>query len=171
MESSNDAAAWMRAGDDAQIVASMLEVYEDVARRIAERGPACWASGRCCSFETSGHRLYVTGVEVALTVRGVAGESSASGSGGVALTSESLADAVSRGGCPFQVGNLCGAHPHRPLGCRVYFCDRSAQDWQQSLYEKALARVRRIHESHAIPYRYGEWRSMLGAVLEAGFSS
>jgi hypothetical protein len=52
-------------------------------------------------------------------------------------------------------------HRDRPLGCRVYFCDRSAQDWQQDLSERALAMVRAIHDRHGIEYRYGEWRTML----------
>lgn len=146
----------------------MADVYADVQREIDSRGPACWTSGRCCNFERTGHRLYVTGVEVALTVLGLA---QAPGGGGVALTRASLDDALSRGGCPFQVGHLCGAHAHRPLGCRVYFCDRTAQQWQHDLCEDALARVKALHDAHAIPYRYGEWRAMLAEMLDAGVSS
>jgi Fe-S-cluster containining protein len=63
--------------------------------------------------------------------------------------------------CPFQVSNLCSVHSIKPLGCRVYFCDRSAQQWQQELSERSLQEIRAIHDEHGIPYRYGEWRSML----------
>ena len=53
----------------------------------------------------------------------------------------------------------------RPLGCRVYFCDRSAQEWQQNLSERMLALVRTVHNEHDIEYRYGEWRSMLSRFI------
>lgn len=78
-----------------------------------------------------------------------------------ALSQASLADALVRGGCPFQAAKLCGVHALRPLGCRIYFCDQSAQGWQQDLSEALLARIRALHDQFNIPYRYGEWRAML----------
>jgi hypothetical protein len=47
----------------------------------------------------------------------------------------------------------------------VYFCDRSAQEWQQALSEHGLAQIRALHDRHGIEYRYGEWRSMLDQVV------
>ncbi len=73
-----------------------------------------------------------------------------------------LQAAAGRGGCPFQIDNLCGVHAIKPLGCRVYFCDRSAQEWQMELSERLIGRVRAIHDEFGIEYRYGEWREMLG---------
>src|SRR5262249_48817981 len=74
----------------------------------------------------------------------------------VALTADSLSVALARGGCPFQLANLCGVHAIKPLGCRVYFCDRSAQRWQQELSESMLAQIRATHARHAIAYRCAE---------------
>lgn len=73
----------------------------------------------------------------------------------------------SRGDCPFLVDRLCSVHAIKPLGCRVYFCDPSAQIWQQELSEAGLARIRSLHDRHGIEYRYGEWRGMLEAVVAA----
>jgi len=122
-------------------------VYADVALQVEARGPACWASGRCCNFEKAGHLLFVTGLEAAWTVL-------RSGRGG---TGEP-------GGCRFQEGNLCGVHEVRPLGCRVYFCDRSAQDWQHSLSEHGQAQIRGIHDRNSLTYRYSEWRWLLSVL-------
>lgn len=158
---------WLASGANPEIIAEMERIYADLQREIEARGPVCWASGRCCNFGRAGHRLYVTGVEAALTVRGLATLSQTADGGRVSLTKATLEDAIARDGCPFQRDNLCGVHPVRPLGCRVYFCDRSAQGWQQELYERALARVKAIHESHGVPYRYAEWRAMLGEILGA----
>lgn len=85
-----------------------------------------------------------------------------------ALTMHDIDAARARGGCPFQQSNLCSVHAIKPLGCRVYFCDRSAQEWQRSLSEAALADIRAIHDAHAIEYRYGEWREMLNAIVQTG---
>jgi Fe-S-cluster containining protein len=132
-------------------------VYSDVAAQIEARGPACWASGRCCHFESAGHLLYVTGLEAAYVV--------------VGLQEERRKELVqSRGlyhGCLFQSANLCTVHGIKPLGCRVYFCDRSAREWQQSLSEHGLAQIRGLHDRHGIEYRYGEWRAMLDQVVRA----
>lgn len=147
------AEAWLAAAADPTVALELEAIYTFAAAEIESRGPACWASGRCCNFEAAGHRLYVTGLEAAYTALRV---------GPGVLTAESLKAAMARGGCPFQATNLCGAHEIRPLGCRVYFCDRSAQEWQQDLCERALLRLRGLHERRRIEYRYGEWRGMLG---------
>lgn len=145
------ARAWLDAVRDADVRAELERVYDDVRTEVETRGPACWASGRCCNFERTGHLLYVTGLEAAHTIDGLERT----------LSTGDVQNARSRGGCPFQDMNLCGEHAIRPLGCRVYFCDRSAQSWQQDLAERMIARVRTIHDDFAIEYRYGEWRAML----------
>ncbi len=155
---------WLDATARPEIADAMGGVYADAAAAIALRGPACWASGRCCNFEVHGHRLYVTGLEAAWCVAklpeiaGTRRENFAEPT----LRLVVLEEARNRGGCPFQVVNLCGVHAIKPLGCRVYFCDRSAQEWQMELSERLIVRVRAIHDEFGIEYRYGEWREMLG---------
>jgi Fe-S-cluster containining protein len=153
--------AWLRQAREPAVVAELEAIYADVAREITERGPACWASGRCCNFEKTGHRLYTTGLEAAYTVARLAGLTQPRG-----LTPSDVEQARARGGCPFQDGNLCGVHGVRPLGCRVYFCDRSAQAWQYDLTERGMARMRELHERHGIVYAYAEWRDLLQAMAE-----
>jgi Fe-S-cluster containining protein len=155
---------WLGALERSEIAAALEGVYADAASAIAARGPACWASGRCCNFEQHGHRLYVTGLEAAWCVAKlpeIAG-TRRENFGEPKLRLLVLEDARQRGGCPFQMANLCGVHAIKPLGCRVYFCDRSAQEWQMELSERLIGRVRAIHDQFAIEYRYGEWRDMLG---------
>jgi Fe-S-cluster containining protein len=157
--------AWLAAAGDERIAAELEGVYEFVAAAIESRGPACWASGRCCNFEAAGHRLYVTGLEAAYTLARL--PTGTTGVPPVALTPDALSAALARGGCPFQLANLCGIHAIKPLGCRVYFCDRSAQQWQEELSESMLAQIRAIHARHAIEYRYAEWCRMLALFLPA----
>jgi Fe-S-cluster containining protein len=158
------ASAWIAAARREEVAHALEAVYAMVADQIEARGPACWASGRCCNFERTGHRLYVTGLEAAYTVTRMPGMNLAP------LTAAAIDGALSRGDCPLLAQNLCTAHTIKPLGCRVYFCDRSAQTWQQDLSERAGVMIRAIHNRHGIEYRYAEWRALLGLVA-AGFST
>lgn len=162
-------AHWLAALDRDAVRAGLESIYADAAAAIAARGPVCWASGRCCNFDRHGHRLYVTGLEAAYVIArlpeiaGTRPENHPE----PALRSPALSQAAEAGGCPFQRANLCGVHGIKPLGCRVYFCDRTAQAWQQGLSEGLLARLRALHDEHGVEYRYGEWRAMLGRFVPA----
>ncbi|MGH7132367.1 MAG: hypothetical protein ACREJO_10530 [Phycisphaerales bacterium] len=153
----DDARAWLAAAQRPDITDALEAVYLATADAIEARGPACWASGRCCNFAATGHLLFVTGLEAAYCLTRLPREQ--------ALTRATLDDALARGGCPFQIENLCGVHAIKPLGCRVYFCDHSAQLWQNELSERMLEQIRSIHARHALPYLYGEWRGVLGGLL------
>ncbi len=132
---------------------ALENIYAQASQAINERGPACWASGRCCNFEQFGHRLYTTGLEAAYTV-------TKWNASNTPLTINQVNTALTRGGCPFQQANLCAAHTIKPLACRVFFCDRTAQKWQSTLLETLHKKVQALHND-SIPYEYNEWRHML----------
>ncbi len=139
-------------------------VYQDLAVQVEQRKPVCIVSGRCCRFEEFGHRLFVTTLELAAFARGF----------GQTPRPKPLADAIADwqgAGCPFQVGKLCGVHALRPFGCRVFFCDQTATQWQQEAYEAFHARLKRRHEELGVPYYYVEWRAAIRAVLDLSGSS
>ncbi|MDX1683315.1 MAG: hypothetical protein R3336_09360, partial [Phycisphaeraceae bacterium] len=151
---------------------AIRDLYAAVDAAVAERAPVCDASGRCCRFDTWGHRLYVTGLEVVwfLQEAGPPGETASDDSeGSVALPQ--LADAPDQDGCPWQVDRLCTAHDVRPLGCRVYFCEPGTEQWQQALYEEKLEGLRRLHDRHDLPWRYLEWRAGLAEASSRGSSA
>lgn len=145
------AASWSEAAWSPAVDAVLRAIHEDMARETLERGPACNASGRCCRFEAWGHQLWVTGLEAAWCLRGA----------GFAPDRESVLAAARRGDCPFLESGRCSVHAARPVGCRAYFCDPRAAGWQEALSERMLARLRALHDRHGVPYRYGEWRTML----------
>jgi Fe-S-cluster containining protein len=152
---------WLEVAGDHPAAAALEAVYARAAQQIEARGPACWASGRCCRFARAGHRLYVTGLEAAYCVL------RAPACGPAGASGLRLAVAGAGEDCPFLDGparTRCGVHPVKPLGCRLYFCDRAAQDWQRRLHEDLLREVRAIHDAHAIPYLYAEWRGLLALV-------
>lgn len=163
--------AWLRAAADPAISAALELVFAEAADAIAARGPACWASGRCCNFDAAGHRLYTTALEAAYTVVRLAPPPAPPLPVAAvlphALALPQIAAARARGGCPFQQANLCGVHTIKPLACRVYFCDRSAQDWQRDLSERLHERLRGLHAEFGVPYLYAEWRALLEIMATA----
>jgi Fe-S-cluster containining protein len=148
-------------------VASALEgVYAEVAQEVASRGPACWASGRCCNFAKAGHRLYVTGIEAAYVVSAPPPHAS-DAARAISLHQLPAHSPSPLPACPFLDATLCSIHTIKPLACRTYFCDASARAWQQDLTEHALRRIRELHDAHAVAYRYAEWGWMLGLMRRA----
>lgn len=127
----------------------MTQFYHEVDQAIAAFAPHCQNRGLCCHFERFGHRLYVTAAEMAYFVRGLRDNWRAS---------------ADRGSCPFQVGGLCVAREHRPLGCRIFHCDPAAQHWQNTEYERHLSRLKALSAKFGVPYSYREWLSALDEI-------
>jgi Fe-S-cluster containining protein len=126
---------------------AMRDFYEDVDASIAAHQPVCINRGNCCKFAAFGHRLYVTDAELAYFLDGRA--------------ERLIAVDPAAGTCPYQQAGRCTAREHRPLGCRVFFCEESARDWQGPEYERHLSRLKQIGADFDIPYRYREWLSAL----------
>jgi len=132
-------------------------IYHELQTRIDARKPLCVASGKCCKFEEFGHRLFITTLELAKFLYDwETGD-----------WPDGAMEALRRwdgGGCPFQIEKLCGVHLVRPFGCRIFFCDSTATEWQQERYEEFHSEISGLHESLNVPYFYVEWREGLKAV-------
>lgn len=120
-------------------------IYSDLQAEIDRRRPVCQLSGRCCRFDEYGHRLYVTTIELAAF-------------GAPPWPATAM---PTPGGCPFQIGKLCGVHAIRPFGCRVFFCDATATQWQEEHYRIFHQRIRELHDHLQVPYFYVEWREAM----------
>ena len=90
--------AWARAADDAAVDAQLRGIYDALAQQIDRRSPTCWLSGNCCRFDSYGHRLYVTGLEVAWMMRQL---------DDAARARLAAAQLPGADGCAFQVDKLC----------------------------------------------------------------
>ena len=163
----NDSAwsAWFEAIRHPEMDAALRDIYAQVDAAVALRQPRCDASGRCCRFNSYDHLLYVTGLEVAWFL---------AKSASLPVNPDFVAEAGAvrlpvfsprawPDSCRWQVDGLCSAHLIRPLGCRIYFCEKGTEDWQHTTYERFQDELKRLHEAEGIPYAYMEWR---GAVEE-----
>ena len=146
-----------------EVTASIEKLYIEVGKQISSRKPICDISGRCCRFEEYGHRLFVTTMEMGAFIAGLKrGQVEKYDSPPKLSVHLSQWDST---GCPFQVQKLCTVHPIRPFGCRMFFCDPSATNWQQDQYEIFHAKLKTLHQTLHIPYFYVEWRWALAECL------
>jgi Fe-S-cluster containining protein len=137
--------------------AAVKDLYASLEAEIAQKRPRCEMSGRCCNFDEYGHRLYVTTLELAVFLYDYLDRP--------LIQLRQLAENWDGQTCPFQKGKLCSVHTMRPMGCRLFFCDPSSNQWQNDQYEQFHCQLKRLHEVLIVPYFYVEWRtalSMLG---------
>lgn len=126
---------------------AMRAFFDRVDARIAGLPGTCWNKGDCCRFGVYGHRLYVTALEVAYYL--------AMGEAG----SPTEGDA-----CPHARDGKCHARERRPLGCRIFYCDPAAAEWQGPLTEEMLVELRRMHADLGVPYFYADWMAILAMI-------
>jgi Fe-S-cluster containining protein len=144
-----------RAAGRAEVRAAVFGVYGSLQQEIVRQKPRCDVSGRCCRFQEYGHELFVTTAEIATFIYEL--ELGAADPGRHRGIQYSPA-------CPFQRQTVCTVHAIRPFGCRIYFCDPAASQWQREQYERLHARLKAIHQELQVPYAYLEWRRALEAV-------
>jgi hypothetical protein len=132
-----------------EVIRAMHEFYAEADREIAEQDPSCWSRGECCRFGEFGHRLYVTTLEIIYY-----------------LATGNLPPPVTADACPHSLDGRCMVRHHRPLGCRVFYCDPHAQQWQGPLTERRLTRLRAMHEELNVPYEYVDWMAVMRAISE-----
>jgi Fe-S-cluster containining protein len=141
----------LAAGGRAEVRQAIQTLYQAIQSEIDQRRPRCIVSGRCCRFEEYGHRLFVTTMELACFYHDLQ----------AATSTRPPTEPWDGTGCPFQHRKLCSVHAIRPMGCRLFFCDASAEAWQNALYERFHGQLKRLHEAFDVPYRYMEWRAAL----------
>lgn len=151
--------SWRSAARRGGVAGRLRGLLDEIDRAVVASGFACQRSGRCCKFESFGHRLYMTGLEIAW-FRTLAGDPPATATDAGDGMSLPVLDAK-RDGCPYQVNGACGVHPNRPFACRVFFCQEGSDAWQSERYEAFQQEIKRLHEELGLPYRYMEWRQGL----------
>jgi Fe-S-cluster containining protein len=136
--------------DDGDFIQSLIEVYAELDRRLAELSAHCRACGRCCNFAVSGVRLYASTGELAALSR----------------TDPPAPRAPLQDRCPYQLGRKCRARDRRPLGCRAFFCEKAFAGDLAIEYEVCHRAIRDLHQTRCLPYAYVD---MVHAFLQFSF--
>jgi hypothetical protein len=140
--------------DPSSVRGPLQQLYAELDARVAEHGPVCVVSGRCCRFEEYGHTLFLSAAEAALLVADAP------------PPARPLDDSSS---CPWQdLAGRCTARGARPLGCRVYFCDPAYEGKAEPITEEFLGRLRRLVDSLGLPWGYARLHHHVSAAARAG---
>jgi len=122
---------------------SLLEIYAEVERRLADEGYVCRACGECCNFRANDYVLYASQIETDLV-----------------LEKTGRRPELVNGRCCFQDdAGRCTIHPWRPLGCRTYFCRQArpavgCARASQELHERSLKRIGKLTQDLGREWRY-----------------
>lgn len=121
-----------------ELARRVQEIYAQADAAVAQAGPRCDASGRCCRFKEYGHTLFISQLEADVLL----------------ASSPPFAPQSNGDFCPFQVDNLCTAREPRPLGCRVYFCDPAYQETGQQISEDHLRKLKQLADELGMGWHY-----------------
>jgi Fe-S-cluster containining protein len=123
---------------DKEIIARVGEIYKWLDEQLDEQNASCEACGKCCDFESFGHRLFITTPEMIFFAAKI-------GPGNIKK--------MTGGRCPYQTDDKCTVYPYRFAGCQIFSCKGSA-DFQSELTEESLNRFKSLCNEFQIPYRY-----------------
>jgi Fe-S-cluster containining protein len=119
--------------------AALEALYEELDEELPRWEFTCSASGNCCDFDAWDHRLYASTVEAEYFFR---------------RAPSGRANDDPRQ-CPaWGTDRLCKARAGRMLGCRTYYCPPYPRGVPEDLHDRYDARIKALHEAHAIPYAY-----------------
>jgi hypothetical protein len=129
-------------------------LYKELDAEVAELGPVCQLSGRCCRFKEYGHTLFVSTPEAQFLLEGA----------------PQPCRPLDRGDtCPWQDAHgRCTARDCRPLGCRVYYCDPSYERFANDLSERYIGRLKELTDKHGLPWNYAPLHRHLGLAQVRG---
>ncbi len=123
------------------LIDRVREIYrqiDEAAKTSPELAGRCLACGKCCSFESYDHRLYITPPELEYLVYHIG--------------SENLKP-MTDGCCPYNVQGKCTVYDYRFSGCRI-FCCTGDREFQSRLTESILADLKQLCVEFELPYSY-----------------
>jgi hypothetical protein len=150
-----------------EIVKRVEAIYKWLDEQIAahqEAAGVCDACGKCCDFESFGHRLFVTTPEILYFKCAVChsdrsdakrreAEESIKTDSSTRSDKSGLARNDNYGRCCYQVENKCTVYDYRFAGCRIFCCKGDVR-FQSDLTEAVIKKFKALCDEFKIPYRY-----------------
>jgi len=121
-----------------KICKQVSQIYDWLDSQIKSLNAACSACGKCCNFESFGHKLFVTTPELFYFYKNIDPFRK--------MTGQS---------CPYLKNGKCDARNFRFAGCRIFFCKADSEQLNQ-LSEQAIKKFKTLCEKYDLPYRYAD---------------
>ncbi len=136
-----------------QLLTKVAEIYDWLDRQIHQSvnsAGKCNTCGTCCDFDAFEHRLFVTSPELMYLA--------------AKLGVESIKQ-MPTSRCPYNINGKCSIYQYRFAGCRIFCCNAN-KDFQSTLSESTLKKLKSLCSGLNIPYRYLDLATALNS-LEA----
>ena len=134
-----------------QKVAEIYQWLDSQIRQSAHLAGQCDACGKCCDFEAFDHRLFVTPPELLyLTAK---------------LGNRNLKP-MTTSRCPYNLDGKCTIYDYRFAACRIFSC-KADTDFQSTLTESTLKKLKSLCTECGIPYRYCDLPAALNTFAPA----
>lgn len=132
----------------AQKIAQIYDGLDSQIKSSTQLAGSCKACGKCCDFNSYDHRLYITTLELIYLQE--------------ALGKNNI-KAMANGICPYNIDDKCSIHNHRFAACRI-FCCNGDKDFQGTLSEVTLRKLKSVCDEFEIPYTYCELATALNSL-------
>ena len=136
---------------DRRLLERVAEVYRWLELQLcsdSEKAGACRFCGDCCDFEGFDHRLFVTPPELLYLAANLGAEN---------------IKPMPANRCPYNIDDRCSVYEYRFSGCRIFCCNGDA-DFQSSLSEAVLEKLKSICVEFQIPYLYTDLAAGLNSI-------
>jgi Fe-S-cluster containining protein len=139
----------------------VAQIYDWLDENIKNLDPTCSACGKCCNFDSFGHKLFVTTPELLYFHTNIK-ENQSLAAAGTAAQSRDSNGAVCLQICPYLKNKKCTARNFRFAGCRIFFCKADA-DLLSKLSEQTIEKFKALCNEFDFPYRYVDLATALNS--------
>ena len=129
------------------VVEAVERIYLSLEAELLQTPDKCSACGKCCDFESFGHKLYITTPEL-LYFRAMLVENK------IPILP------MTTGVCPYRKDGKCSVYPWRFAGCRIFNCSGDA-DLQSQLSEGTITSCKLLCEQLELKYQYMDLKNGL----------
>jgi hypothetical protein len=133
---------------EVQVIKEVDVIYQGLEGELAKLSQSCAACGKCCDFESFGHRLYVTTPELLYFQRHVGPD----------------IRTMTSGVCPYRIDGRCTVYPCRFAGCRIFTCKGDSEKENQ-MCEQAVKKFKTLCDKYDVPYHYVDLKSGLEMLI------
>lgn len=114
----------------------VAQIYAWLDENIKNLDLNCSACGKCCNFDSFGHKLFITTPELLYFYENVKPLRK--------MTGQS---------CPYMENKKCTARDFRFAACRIFFCKADTEK-KNKLSEQTIEKFKALCDEFDLPYRY-----------------
>ena len=135
-----------------QIIQKVDAIYQWLETELASLNPSCTACGKCCDFESFGHRLYLTTPELLYFQHHVGPD----------------IQPMTTGVCPYRVDGQCRVYPCRFASCRIFTC-KGDTDTEHRICEETIRAFKDLCDQYRLDYQYVSLQAGLAMLRQGTF--